>query len=255
MDYGYTEDPEIVHALLTYGHKAFVLWSVLVDVLYQRGGVLTLKSYVINELEDRAKLTNHEVTTLLDALVKVELINYDKSNEKVTITRVTKELNLRSAFSEVGRKNALKRWQSGQDPKSDGNPNGNPKPTHEGGQSQPIKMGTHKGALMHSKDSNLKGSLKKGSLVETGRPLGSPVSESDKAKWEAAPSSFDLFEAEYPQVLSDKGKGKAWTLWARLHPDERQTAYELLDKFVEQFEVCPAEEYLEGKYWLNIQTE
>lgn len=260
MDYGYTEDKEIVECLLTYGHKAFVLWSVLIDVLYQRGGVIPVKPYVIAELEDRAKLSNHEVVTLINGLVVVGLINYDKANEKISSDRVTKELNLRANFSEEGRKNAAKRWKSGQDPNSDGSP----KPTHKTTQKMGGNMAAHIGPQMGTQvtpfmpynNSKDKGEPKTRLTHTGGSPLEeAPASESGQVNWKGAPSSFDLFESEYPQPLNEEIKGRAWNMWARLHPDERQIAYTSLDKFAEQFEVCPADEYLEGKYWEQIENE
>lgn len=251
MDYGYTEDVEIVEALLTYGHKSFVLWCVLVDVLYQRGGTLAIKPYVILELEDRAKLSNHEVITLLGNLAKVGLINYDKSNEKITVDRVTKELNLRANFSEKGRKYAQKRWKSGQDPKSDGSPDGDLKATQEGTQKSEKGMGTHM-PYKDSKDSNVLTGLVNEERTG-GSAVGPPASVGLGVNFKAAPSSFDAFEEEYPGSIGTDGNGNAWREWCKLYPEERQAAFELLDKFAEQFEVCTADEYLIEKYWLNVK--
>lgn len=275
MDFGYTEDAAIVALLMRFGHKPFVLWSVIIDLLYQRNGKLPLKGYVISELADRARMSELETQESINALIELELLTYDKANEKISSDRVTLELDLRDSISKAGTENAKKRWNY---------PPEKPDLSHKAPHVAP-QMGSHKAPQnntpypivlhtiqdIHTVDTTVGSSINcnkdEGKNTRTRRPnvpltgtASSALSEQNAdATQEHRVKLWAMFRSAFPHDWRAVKKSKVITeeekSFMALTPEEMQTAVASISKFFELYEPCTPIDYLAKKWFNNVSDE
>lgn len=285
LDTDFRKDEKFVRLKQKYGREIACLYIEIIACMYEQpNGDLKRKAYIFDLLADECGATIGQVEETIKASIDVGLLLRDNDSDVWYSRRVRYEIEksreISAANSRRGQAGAAKRWGK-ENAQSNARSNASTNAPSKG--TPQISKKSHAQSNARSNSHNITEHSypptgdneyvevrKSGGSAPNGPPSwvekfkDGPLPEEDlidvaetegPLDFNSHPKhSYEYFSWAYPMYQGTREVPKrCYEIWGSLWPEEKKAAFMNISKFIEQFELCSMLDYLEGKFWTNVQ--